>query len=435
MRVRKAIGERSPDVLQNQDFRIILTAGLVSKLGDSIHEIALIWLITTQTGSPALVSITLIASLGPKALLSPIAGTAVDRWNRKRVMIAANLGRGALVLAIPLFGRHGALVPVVVSVALLTGILDAFFGPAKSATIPRVVPEDQLDGANGLVESTNSISRMFYAVAGLVIGVTGSFAAFYVDAFTFLVSAALLVTLSTQSGEPRRETSAQEADVRSKIRRTLSDLREGFVYVFSSTLVVSIVLLFLLYGMIIGPFGVVLPMYSKDFLGLGSVTYGLLYAGVYLGIFVGGLALNRYDKFFASHRGYVSIGGLTGTGFCLIGLGVNPARGVAGGFFAGLCLFLFGVVAVGIWAPARSMIQSTVPDEMMGRVFSIVGAVSSAALPLGIAAAGPLLSYVQPQTLFALMGGTMIIAGLGMSFSPLTNAGENVRASDASPTD
>jgi len=422
-----------PEVLRNREFSTVLVAGLVSRLGDSLHEIALIWLVATQMEDPALVSLVVAASLVPEAVLSPFAGTYADVMNRKHIMIGANVARGVLVLLIPLSRGSGYLLPVVVGVALGTGSLNAFFSPAKSAIVPNIVGESQLDSANGLLETTNSVSRMFYAIAGLIVSVSGSFVAFYIDAATFLVSSLLLATISREAGQVGRETGQAVLD-KLDISGRIEEMREGFAYVFADRRILSVIALYLLYGLTIGPFGVILPVYTEQSLQRGSDIYGFLYGSVYFGIFAGGLLLSRYGDAVVNRRGRVSIAALAVSGLPLVALGTIPRGNASSTPLAVAALVLFGLVAVGIWAPTRALIQNIVPDEKLGRVFSIVGTVSSASLPIGAAVSGPVLTVVAPTTIFVGMGATLFVAGLGLYLSPLwdvcqptTGAAESVQ--------
>lgn len=411
-------GDVVPAVLRNRDFATLVIASLVSRLGDSLYEIALVWLVLQRTGDPALVSLAVVANLVPNALVGVPAGALVDRLNRKYVMVASDLVRGVAVLAIPLVARGRLFVVVVLGVAVLIGLFDALFTPARSSLVPRLVSDDQLDAANGLMESANSVSRMFYGVGGIAVGLSGSFGVFYLDSLTFLVSAGLVLTISTTAGVPERSDSG--ADPSGQVRQLAGDVREGIAYLLGDATLVSVVVLFVAYGVTIGPFGVVLPVYTEEVLGLGSVAYGLLYASVYLGIFVGGLGLSRLDDLVEPRRGAVSAAALVLTGAALAGLGTVPTRVPGPALVSAVFLVLYGVFAVGIWAPTRALVQSVVPDGKLGRVFAVVSVVASGSLPLGVALAGPLLSVVDSPTLFLAEGVVLAVVGTGLLFSPLT---------------
>lgn len=116
------------------------------------------------------------------------------------------------MLVIPLLGPGPYLIPVVLVVAFLIGVLEAFFRPARTAIIPNLVPEDELDSANSLTQITFSLSQILFAVGGVVVMAVGSFTAFYVDAASFFLSAVFLLAIPTQDGVPESDETDADDD-------------------------------------------------------------------------------------------------------------------------------------------------------------------------------------------------------------------------------
>lgn len=413
-----------PEVLHNKEFAALLFAGLISRLGDSLYEIGIVWLVVEETGDPALISLVVIASLVPETLAGIPAGALVDRLNRKTVMLFSDILRGIVVLSIPLIGQRMFLIPLLFVVAIFVGILDSFFTPAKSAIVPRLIENDNLDSANGLLETANSISRMFYAIGGIAVGVVGSFSVFYLNSFSFFLSAVLVLRISNSSGEPDHSDTEDDLSLIASSRQIVSDSKEGISFIYKHPVLPSILILYILYGVTIGPFGIVLPIYADSVLNRGSIAYGILYAGIYLGIFISGIILSKFESYITSRRGKIAIAAITISGWMLIGLSLLPQRSPMPFLVSVIFLVLFGMFAVGIWAPTRALIQTSVADEKLGRVFSVVRVVASGSLPIGVAVAGPLLETIGPTTLLLAEGCLLVVSGILISRTALFHASE-----------
>ncbi|MFB6176663.1 MAG: MFS transporter [Halobaculum sp.] len=416
------VDESVPDSLRYPGFRWLLSAELVSRLGDTLHEVALIWLVLEATGDPLLVSVTVVASTVPKAAASLPAGLVVDRVNRKYVMMASSLLRGVIVLAIPLFARGSLLVPVVVTVAAVTGALEAFVYPARQSLVPELVEDRHLDSANGLVEVVNTFSKAAYAVSGAVVAVFGAYGAFYLDAASFLLAAGALIGVPTAACVPPDENEAGATG-------RWASMREGIDLVRTSPVLPSVVFVWVLLGVAMGPLGVVLPALTDGQFRDGSLAFGVLYGGIYTGIGVGGVLMSRFGEVAQRNRSTLVAGGVAATGGLLL-LTAAVSR-VGGGLLAMAIPFaLAGVSTVAVWVSLRTITQRTVPDEALGRVTSIVSAVGTASLPVSVALAGVALRVVSPRTFLAVEG-VLLVASSVPLLSRLPTAVATAAGTDA----
>ena len=171
-------------------------AGTISLFGDRLHQIALGVMVFALTGSALQTGLVFLAATLPNLLLGPIAGTFVDRWDQKRVMIVSDLLRAALVLAIPFVVEVE--IALVYVLAFIITTVSLFFRPAKSAILPRIVHRDDLTPAYGAIWTGDTLADiMGYPLAGLFVAFLGTelALAFYVDAVTYIVSATLLAGL------------------------------------------------------------------------------------------------------------------------------------------------------------------------------------------------------------------------------------------------
>ena len=183
-------------------------AGTISLFGDRLHQIALGVMVFALTGSALQTGLVFLAATLPNLLLGPIAGTFVDRWDQKRVMIVSDLLRAALVLAIPFVVEVEIALVYVLAFVITT--VSLFFRPAKAAILPRIVHRDDLTPAYGAIWTGDTLADiMGYPLAGLFVAFLGTelALAFYVDAVTYVVSAALLAGLDRSHRQPVRSQS------------------------------------------------------------------------------------------------------------------------------------------------------------------------------------------------------------------------------------
>lgn len=422
--------------LSHRPFRRLWFGQLASRIGDSVHEIALIWVVYEVTGDPTLLSLTFAASFVPTVLLSLPAGAVVDRVNRKYVLVGSDILRAAVVLVIPFVGRGPLLVPTVLTVAFVTGVADAVDGPARSALVPRLVPEEDLDAANSLTGMTRSLSQVLFAAGGVVVAAFGSFAAFYVDAGTFVVSALFVATIPSEYGIPDREESEQsEENIAAVARSSASRLGEdvqsvlGFVWerpILRSVLGLSVVLQFA-----VAPVNVALPVYAPRLPIPDSVALGVLYSAFFTGMTAGMVGIGWFEDVIDAVRGRVIVAGTVLFGVCLTaGVLVAPTSLQ----LVAAVVALFAVAGLGFAAatvPGRTLAHLLVPDERRGRYFAVANTLGSAAFVVGLLLTGPLVDLIGAQLTLVGVGGVAVTTGLAAAFLPVGRAHDAVSTSES----
>lgn len=403
-------------VLSNRGFRALWGAQVVSKLGDSVHEIALIFLAYQVTGSPTLVAAVVVASVVPSAVLSPVAGALVDRVNRKWVLIGTQLARGVAVLAIPLVGRGGPVIRATVAVAFVAGLMEALASPARSSVVPNLVADEELEAANGLSRMTNSAARLLYAAGGAAVALVGPFGAFYVDAATFLLSAGVLAFVPTAACRPDREAGESDEGLGTEL---VADVREGVRFVRGEPVLLTLLVLSGVTAFALAPFGIVLPFFAETVLGVergsGAVTFGSLYTALYVGIFVGGAVVGGLAERLTDHRKRVVLLGVFVTGLGLVATALGPLYLGRSVFVAGAGLAVTGAAISAIQVPVSSIAQATVPDERRGRVFSLMSAPALLAPPASVALVGPLLDLYGAVPVLLGEAAVMVLLAVGLA--------------------
>ena len=199
----------------NGSFSALWAGQLISLFGDRLNQLALVAVVAISTGSALATGLVFFAATLPNLLLSPIAGTFVDRWDHKEVMVVSDILRAAIVLVLPLAAVTNII--LVYPLIFLVTSISVFFRPARVAILPRIVPEEDLLSANSAMWVGETIADVIgYPLAGLFVALLGSAVplAFWVDSATYLASAALLATIVV----PRAVRSADAAR-RPKLRR------------------------------------------------------------------------------------------------------------------------------------------------------------------------------------------------------------------------
>jgi MFS family permease len=313
-----------------------------------------------------------------------------DRVERRRVMIAADLLRALAVAVIGILSVTGALeLWHLVVIAAVFGSGEAFFGPAFSSIVPQIVPRELLLQANALDQFVRPLGFMLLgpALGGLIVATLGPGEAFLLDAATFGVSALALALLRPRPLAPREDPGS-----------LLRDLREGFTFVRTrpwlwATLVAAAIFLLAYWG----PIDVLVPFRVRNELAGGADDYGLILAFGGLGSITAAALVGRRG---APGRELTFAYFVWGFGsLALVGLGLGTAVWQLMGFmFLESALFTAGIV---VWG---TLMQTHVPNALLGRVSSLDWFVSTSLVPISFALTGPVSGVLGVQTTLVLAG-------------------------------
>ncbi|MBI3929116.1 MAG: MFS transporter [Armatimonadetes bacterium] len=376
---------------------------LVSKLGSQFNYIALAWLVLSQTGSGIATGGVYMAQVLPNALFGWVAGVAVDRGDKRRLMIRCDLGRAALVILIPigwlLLGFHhlGLIYVLTFGVSLLTLV---FFAAEKSI-IPELVPDSELTEANAYAEMTEQAASLAGPVlAGVLIATLASpLDVLYLDAASFLVSATALWLLGWRD---RKHPPAAAG-----WRAVLAEAWEGIHYLMRDRFLRVVFLTAASVNLLIAPFTVIFPVLSERVLHTGSVGFGWLMGGIGGGMLVGSLLAAALARRMSAPLLIYGGMALIGAAFLSMGFSRSLSASVMLAALAGFCL-----------APANALfltlVQEGTPPALQGRVFGSLFALMNLTVPLGVALVSPLLDHLgPPEVLWGVGGFTMVAAVIG----------------------
>ena len=368
-----------------------LAAGLLlSRTGDQLTTIALVWFVLDLTGSGVAVGLVLLCAGLPPVVTGPLLGRVLDRWPLRRVMVADNLARATLVGAIPTLHWLGRLdMPLVCGLSVAAGALAPATDVGVRVALPRLVDKASLERANVLLSVGDQVSALVGpAVGGLLVGLVGGPPVLLADAASFVAMAALVGPLPDPAGPAARPPGGRP------VTRALP----------GGPAVRTVLALTLVYFLAYGPLEPALPLYSRDVLAAGAGGYGLLWSAFGAGALAGLATVPVVSRL---RPGLALAGNALAWGAALLPLlvisGIVPAMAV---------LALGGLV----WAPyatlEASLLQRVVPTTALGRVFGARRALTAAATPLGAAAGGLLLHRATPTAVIGLSAVTCMLAGV-----------------------
>ena len=383
----------------NRPFRLLWCARSVSFLGDSLGLVALLLYVADVTGQALAVALLLLVGDFAPALLGPFTGVIADRSGLRRVMVACDLAQGVLVALIALTLPS---LPLLLALVALRAMAGQIFQPASRAAVPALVRDRDLEAANSAIgfgaNGSEALGPLLAAALFPVLGVQG---VLLVDAATFFASAALLASLPSLPSAPAEE------DARASF---LGDAGAGLRYIWSAPLIRTVGLGFFAVVAFNGIDDVALVFLARDPLGGGDSAAGLLYAAVGIGLLLGYALLARHAARFPMVLVLV------------VGFGASSA----GNLFSGLAwavvvaFALQTVRGVGIAAmdvSVNTILQRTVPQAMLGRVFgNLYGAIGVAA-GLSYVFGGLLLDLTSPRAAFVVAGTGGLLATLATALA------------------
>ncbi|BAS27804.1 MFS transporter [Limnochorda pilosa] len=374
-----------------RDFARIWAGQVVSRFGDALDVIAFMWIILELTGSTLMMGTLVVVNTLPSIFLGPFAGVLVDRWSRRRVMIACDVGRGLVTLSVAALWALGSLpVWMLFVVTFVNSIFEVFELPARGAVVPLMVGRENLVAANAIYGFASSLAQLFgLGAAGVVVASLGVTAAVVTDAVTFFLSALSVVVSAVPELERER--------LPLKIRPFLRELGEGLAFVRSEKVVLFAIVLAGVVNFALGPLNALMPVFARGALGLGPEALSLIFMGFTAGALVGAALVGQIFK--GTAEVILLRWGMVGVGLAYGLLGLVPSAWAAVAVAAGM-----GLAIPFAQAGFSSLVQRRTPEDRMGRVSSLMGTLVLAAMPLSAGVAGAVAERVSIPIVFASLG-------------------------------
>lgn len=391
-------------VLKNRNFLALWIGQIISQFGDRLAQMALIGLYLKQTAGislshsvPVMRNLFFFSTL-PILLFSPLAGVYVDRWSRKKTLIATDLLRAGLILLIPLLAGYTDGMWSIYGVIFLVFSVTCFFSPAKSAIIPNLVKKRELLAANSLSNITRLIAMIGGVTAGgIIVAWTGTKMSFYLDSVSFLLSGLAILAIRIKEDPPPEESKGGIGRVAKELVAGLNFIRKKKRVKFVATS------LFILMGAS-GIGYLLVTVFVTKALNLGTIGLSVLATFLGIGMLAGSLIYGHFGE--QIEREKVIVGGILVCGVCAVLLGGSKSL-----FLLSLGVSIIGFIASPIMIAAYTLTQELTPDRIRGRVFSALEVIINSSFLFFIWVAGVLGAWLPIQSIFYLTGVGLLVYG------------------------
>ncbi|HJE19611.1 MAG TPA: MFS transporter [Aliicoccus persicus] len=398
-------------LFRNRNY-MLLWAGLsVSRFGYRFFNLAILWFVIQETGSPLALGMTVICFTIPTVLVEPIAGVLADRYDKKKIMVITDFSNGMIMLIIAFAMISGGLtLSALYALLVCSAIATALFNPSANASIPLLVEEERLPKANSLNQlSTQGSNILGPALAGVLIGVVGNIGILLlVSGIAFIISAITEIWIKVPRVNEEEETF-----------HLIDKMKEALKYVTGSR---ELLMLVIVGGIIINfflaPLTIFVTYMSESIFDVGAAGLGFISSSVAVGALCGAIMimLNVFkDKYKMAIIGL----SLEGIALLIMGIGLTYFTTVFTAWLLGLGVAL---ASVGI----NTLYQTMIPKEMMGRVLSLVSMLLGASIPLGQLFGSWIITYYSMTLVLVVFGIIILVSALSLIRITMTKNKEEV---------
>jgi len=379
--------------LKHRNFRLFWLGQCVSLIGTWMQNIGQSWLVLQLTHSPLKLSIVTMIQFLPMMLFSLYAGTLIDRFSKRKILIFTQTSMLLLATALATLTYFNVVQYWhVLILALLLGIVNTIDMPTRQSFFVELVGKEDLMNAIALNSSIFNLARIIGpAIAGILIGLVGIAICFYLNALSFVavIIGIWMIKVPAHVKSEHRFGSIKEIN---------SDVAEGLRYINSKLIIKVPLLLLALLSLFVMNYNVLLPIFAETTLGQGATGYGFLMATMGVGSFIGAMSLAIKSRSGPSLK-YL-VGGALGASLFMSILGLQ-----ANFILSSIILFIIGLCSITFTALVNSTIQLNSADHMRGRVMSVYSLVFGGVVPIGSLFAGTVTEYFGAP-------GCMIISGV-----------------------
>jgi MFS family permease len=399
-----------------RSFRWLLSAAVINNVGDGVAIAAGPLLVASQTRDPLLVSMALLSEYLPVLLFGVLGGALADRFDRKRMVVAVNVGRMVVlvVLSATIVGGNVNIAVVLVALFIL-GTAETFADSASSTLLPGLVAREDLGIANARMQGAFLLTNQLLAPpVGAFLFAAGMALPFATNAACFALGAIMITRVVTSARTELRERSSLRAD-----------MVEGIRWLIAHPPMRTLALTIFTFNVTFGAAWSVLVLYAGDRLGMDEVGFGLLTTAIAVGGVVGVTSYGRLERRF-SLGDIMRVGLLIETATHLV-LALTTSAGVAL-----ITLVVFGAHAF-VWGTTSETVrQRAVPDALLGRVTGVYRVAIVGGMVIGTPIGGLLArSYgITAPFWFGFVGSALLVAVLWRQFAQIVHASEASEASD-----
>ncbi|WP_084006734.1 MFS transporter [Gottfriedia luciferensis] len=387
----------------NKGFLTLMVAQAISNIGDWLSIVAIITLVGLKwNASPIEVSFIILCLAVPMALLGPVAGTFADRFSRKQLMVLSDIVRAGLFVLLALANTLW-----MVYICLFTiGLFSAVFNPAKNGKLKELVPNEEIKSAMSITAMIDSATKIFGPIlSGILVSAAGTTPVFYINSVSFIISAILIFLL------PKVAQQIKGEKVKDKSKSSYkTEFMEGLSFIKTNTQI--------LVGMLFLGFSLLILQLSdsqiivliRELKHASPGLFGYLVTGSGVGMFFSSLILAKKTNYRAYNLMLIGVCGI-GFGFGMMALFTHfnldfsivwaPLLGLFAGFAAGL-----------VFVPFQASVQVDTPVELTGRVFGVIGSVTTTATIIGPLLGGWLSTVIGVIPTFIISASLLVFVSL-----------------------
>lgn len=380
-------------VFKRRNFTLLWSADFVSTMGSALTSLAAGILVFQLTGSAMSVGLILIATAVPSLLVGLVAGVFVDRYDRKKIMVASDLLRAVLVLLIPILYPYG--IGWLYVLVILASAIDKFFRPAHESVLPETAPDEELAAANSFMAiSSFGSTAIGFAASGLIASAASINWAFWLDSLTFLLSAVFVLLMSVPKVEAQTQTS---------VKNVVQNLQEGGKFLFGTPILRSSFVVGILIFISFGLANALLLPFAIRALGADEFVYGIQEGLTSLGFVIGSFTMAGLADRLRDGQWY-SIGIL---GMGVAGIIYSQATSIP---FAIGMVMISGYMNALMFVGRRLIFQRNTTREVRGRVASAYIVAGDVLFMVGMGMAG-LADIIDVRTMMLASGIVTLAAG------------------------
>lgn len=383
--------------LFKKDFSLMVIGQIISLFGNTILRFALSMIILDITGSVAIFGSILAISMIPTILLSTFGGILADRVNKRNIMVVLDFITAIAITIFAIVFHMNSSVIIIAILMIVLAIIQAFYQPSVQSSIPLLVEEKKLMGANGIVIQVNALANLLGPIiGGFLYGFLGIYPIVYVSAICFFLSAVMECFIKI----PKIKQENKEG----MIRTIKSDFKEAIDFlvhkqkeIMKLLLLIAGINLFLSAMIIVG-----LPYLIKIILGLSNQLYGFAEGAMGIGSILGGILANVVNKKIGFKQSYWL---LIGAGITILPIGIAI-------MFSGNAMVSYGIIMISVLVTmmlatlfsiyAQTMMQKLAPNHMLGKLSSVVNVICICALPIGQAVYGMIFDMAKTNSFFII---------------------------------
>ncbi|PEJ47768.1 MFS transporter [Bacillus sp. AFS002410] len=387
--------------MNNKGFLTLMTAQAISSIGDWLSIVAIVTLVGIKwNATPIEVSFIILCLAVPMALLGPVAGTIADRFGRKYLMVISDLVRAGLFVILALANTLW-----MVYICLFTiGLFSAIFNPAKNGKLKELVPNEEIKSAMSITTMIDSATKIFGPIlSGILVSAAGTTPVFYINSVSFIISAILIFFLPKAVEQIKEEKEKGKSTFK-------AEFLEGVTFIKSNTQI--------LVGMLFLGFSLLILQLSdsqiivliRELKNASPGLFGYLVTGSGVGMFFSSLILVKKTNYRAYPLMLIGVCGI-GLGFGMMAVFTHynvdysivwaPLLGLFAGFAA--CL---------VFVPFQASVQVETPVALTGRVFGVIGSVTTTATIIGPLLGGWLSTVLGVIPTFIITASLLVFVSL-----------------------